>query len=452
MVKITVKEGQTLWDALKEQNIVMERPCGGKGTCGRCSVTLTDGKGVLSCQYHTPGEVWLEQLPGSCAGDFLCVDQVEQIGVEQEYVDLYVDDPTVVLDIGTTTIVGRVFFQGESQSFRVVNPQRQFGADVMSRIQAVKEGRARDLQQVLTKTLFFHIRESFSRLKGWNHAYEPNIRLIVSANTTMQHLLEGNLCEEMGRAPFPPGDISCHDFVFSPEESMTWKGCMLPGISAFVGADIVSGLFYLKLFQKEKPCLFVDLGTNGELALGCKKKLLAASTSAGPAFEGSELAGEIYGSGMIRLIHELRKKGLMDEYGTLVEPYFSKGYPVRNCRLTQDEVRNIQMAKAAVYAGIQVLLESYGITAEEVETVYLAGGFGYFLDPKDALGIGLLQEGFRGKIRAVGNTSLAGAVAYMKNPKEGKTMLEAICKEVELVSLPENRNFETYYIDAMNIV
>ena len=99
-----------------------------------------------------------------------------------------------------------------------------------------------------------------------------------------------------------------------------------------------------------------------------------------------------------------------------------------------------------------MLLETYGITAEDVETVYLAGGFGYFLDPKDALGIGLLQEGFRGKICAVGNTSLAGGVAYMKNPKEGKTMLEAICKAAELVSLPENRNFETYYIDAMNIV
>ena len=140
----------------------------------------------------------------------------------------------------------------------------------------------------------------------------------------------------------------------------------------------------------------------------------------------------------------------MDAYGTLEEPYFTAGYPVSEYTLTQETIRELQMAKAAIFAGIRILLETYGIGANAVETVYVAGGMGNFMEEEDALAIGLLPDSFAGKIKMVGNASLNGALQYAEDTEAATVELEAICGLAKLISLPDCDHFEEYYIDAMN--
>lgn len=143
----------------------------------------------------------------------------------------------------------------------------------------------------------------------------------------------------------------------------------------------------------------------------------------------------------------------MDETGLLADPFFEDGYPVEKenaIRMTQDDIRNIQMAKAAIHAGIQILLKTCGIHPTDVDKVYLAGGMGYYLNPEDAIAIGLLPKEFEGEIQAVGNSSLDGAECYLANPKDVGVKMEQIADMAEEVVLAEHPLFQTLYMDGMN--
>lgn len=443
MIRVTVRPGRTLWEELAQRNIVIDRPCGGKGTCGRCAVVLSGGESVPACQYRTPGEVEIEKIP---------LRQFTAVGAFGHYRVLDAKTPAAAVDIGTTTVVLQVFYQDRSVIRNFVNPQRRYGADVMSRIRAANEGGGKDLQGLLWERLQEELRLAVKEMGS-----TLDCRLVVSANTTMQHLLEGISCERLGAAPFVPEKLTLRKFFMGKTEIV-----QLPGISAFVGADIVSGLSVIDILHRETPMLFVDLGTNGEMALGCRERLLATSTAAGPAFEGSGLAMRIHGAGMLKLLHRLLEQGIVDEYGTLCEKYFDSGYPVdaaeggisdsgeEPCVLTQENIRELQMAKAAVCAGVEMLLAEYQISAEQVGTVCLAGGFGCYLDPEDALAVGLLPEKLKGRIVAVGNTSLEGAVQYLADPEGTGQRMKEICRRAELIMLPECEGFEERYIERMN--
>ena len=438
-----MRPGKTLWEELAQQNIVIDRPCGGKGICGRCAVVLRGGERVPACRYRTPGEVEIEQIP---LQQFTAVESFGHCRVFEE------QNPVAAVDIGTTTVVLQVFYRDRSVVRSFVNPQRRLGTDVMSRIRAANEGGGKELQELIWERLQKELSLAVKELGG-----TMDCRLVVSANITMQHLLEGISCERMGAAPFVPEKLSLRNFFIGKTQIV-----QLPGISAFVGADIVSGLAAIDILHREAPVLFVDLGTNGEMALGSRERLLVTSTAAGPAFEGSGPAMRIHGAGVLRLLHRLLEQGIVDEYGTLCEAYFDPGYPVdaaeagvsdsgeEPCVLTQENIRELQMAKAAVCAGVEMLLAEYQISAEQVETVCLAGGFGRYLDPEDALAVGLLPEKLKGRIVAVGNTSLEGAVQYLADPEVTGQRMEEICRRAELIMLPECRDFEERYIERMN--
>ncbi|MDE5951996.1 MAG: ASKHA domain-containing protein, partial [Acetatifactor sp.] len=180
----------------------------------------------------------------------------------------------------------------------------------------------------------------------------------------------------------------------------------LPGLSAFVGGDIVAGILACGMETEEEIPLLVDLGTNGELALGNRERILCCGTAAGPAFEGG---GDIWGADMIALTAHLMRQGLVDDTGLLAEPYFEQGISIGGVQITQERIRQLQTAKAAICAGINTLIAAYGLTgAEQVSRVFLAGGFGYFLDVEAAVELGLIPQGLEGRVTAVGNTALAG--------------------------------------------
>lgn len=534
MVTVNILLGQTLWQVLQEQGYEVERPCGGNGLCKGCQVYV-DGIGMVkSCQFETEGS-YLVELPKKHSFD--AVGEMLEVGLESGNVERDADkdadldrdtricavprkdwdvNPVAAVDIGTTTVAMKLFYRGMVYETGFVNPQRLFGADVMSRIQAANGGALKDMQTILREKLYQELRKLVLKCEAdtaINHCENKantidkcskdvctfqfdDISIIISANTTMQHICRGLSCEGLGKAPFSPVTLDlektvkkCWKFrktnsIESGEERMMVEEIFLPGISAFVGADIVSGIYALDMLEEEKPVLLLDLGTNGEMALGCKKKLLVASTAAGPAFEGSELAMQIHASGIMRVLHELIVCKNIDNYGTLVDKYFENGYPVDMCGdeiaetkiseagrdetesfeagssdtkeklwMTQEDIREIQMAKGAIRAGIEMLLGAYGIAPEEVEKVYLAGGMGYYINPEDAVAIGLLPDAFLQKntIQAVGNTSLQGAVRFLQEGEAAAVeKLHRITDLAKEIVLANTTRFHSLYMKYMN--
>lgn len=304
------------------------------------------------------------------------------------------------IDIGTTT-VAMLLYDGAGKvldRYVTVNPQTEYGADVLSRITAAKKGAAARLQCLIRDVTERGLVRFRKKLPN-----EAKLRAVIAANTTMTYLFMGWDVSELGQAPFT---VSHRE---TAETMIAGVPCLLfPPVSAFVGGDITAGIYALDLLQKEEITLLVDLGTNGEIVLGNCRKCLACATAAGPAFEGGASKG-IWGADMVSFLAALRRENLLDETGLLAEPWFETGIRVGNVRVTKEAVRAVQMAKAAIAAGIDILLKRYGITADRVDRVILAGGFGYFLNPADAAEIGLIPGKLARKAFAGGNTALAGA-------------------------------------------
>lgn len=350
----------------------------------------------------------------------------------------------VTADVGTTTIAMQLYAVDGSieDTFVSLNPQSVYGADVLSRVQAAESPKAAaDMRQMVTNTLGEGIRRFQNRI-----GEGENLKMVLAANTTMVYLLMGWNTEELGRAPFTATHLDAvQTQVAGVPTYITY------GLSAFVGGDIVAGILASHMTEREEISLFIDLGTNGEMALGNKERVIACSTAAGPAFEGGVNRG-VWGSDMISLIAKLRRKQLLDETGLLAEPYFDSGVKIDNVCVTQASVRAIQLAKAAIAAGIQILLREYGITEKEVDRVELAGGFGSYLDPQAAAAIGLLPENLVHKTVAAGNTALSGALLLGKALLAGKE-IPRIDTDVQIVTLnlAETCGFEQLYLDSMGL-
>ena len=324
--------------------------------------------------------------------------------------------------------------------------------------------------------------------------------IVIAGNTTMCHLLRGFPCDRLGVAPFVPVDIGI--MKGSAGELLGLKEfraevTILPGISTFVGADIASGAALLGMEESESYQLLLDIGTNGEMVLGKKEHLFAASTSAGPAFEGGNIScgmasipgaishvvidekkkahvdvigardfGEddpsggnavrqnrqsisgdgICGSGMIDLYAEFMRHGIVDEYGTYVDEYFENGYFLTDTvKFTQSDIRELQMAKAAIRAGIEILLQKAGINASKVESCYLAGGFGSQMDVRNAVKIGLIPPELSDKTIAAGNTALEGAKQYLLG-RLTDAQLKKLVEDTKEVNLANEKEFEELYL------
>lgn len=435
----------------------------------------------------------------------------------------------IAIDMGTTTLALRLVRICDNQVLRTytaVNRQRAYGADIITRIKASAEGKQELLRTCIQRDLLEGIRwltgeagtepgTGSGTAPGIEQAFIDNktlsenkteavseqvshitpgvsgnriTRIAVAGNTAMGHLLLGYSCETLGVYPYRPVDIGRITLPFADvfaREEFRAKVTLLPGISAFVGGDIVSGLYSCDFDRRDKPCLFLDLGTNAEMAIGNKDRIMVTSAAAGPAFEGGNIEygvgsipgairgmtiqrnvpicktiGDkspvgICGTGVIEIASELLKAGLMDETGLLCEEYFEQGYTVaadvngKAIRFTQKDIRELQLAKAAIRAGIEILIRRYGTSYEELDTVYLAGGFGYRMDIKKAVHMGLLPGELYHKTKAIGNSSLDGATRCLSDAEADRHM-EHILAVAEELHLSGDEAFNGLYIGFMN--
>ena len=407
----------------------------------------------------------------------------------------------LAVDIGTTTIALSVtdtdrvysaceydlpasssaaFFKADSNELTAVieNPQRLYGSDVISRMNnAIKPQLAKKMRSLIRDAIKAAVADRFHT--GW----QSLSGIVISGNTMMTHLFYGLDVSGMLTVPFTPADLS--------PEICDWDGVpvtSMPGISAFVGGDIVSGIYALKLIGESSPVLLADLGTNGELVLAVGGKILSTSVAAGPAFEGGNLSigmpalpGAIdsltvkngfcrihtierqlppkglCGSGLIEAVFELKQDGILDTHGSFLSgQYRENGFPLyiqnidQKLALSQEDVRAFQVAKAAVRAGIDALLSEARLSLADISRFYLAGSFGQHIDIKKASGIGLIPEDLVNCTFLVGNTSLAGAVRLAQHPDDYPAVAK-IAAAASSVSLADSDIFKESYFRNMDL-
>ena len=491
--------GQTLLEIFRNANVYIDAICAGRGTCGKCKVQFLEGCPIPTKEdenFFTEEELangW--RLACKAIIQRECVVSIKMSGEEKyavvtEYASERKSQQSaeksyygIAVDIGTTTIAMQLLelhSKTIEDTYTAINRQRSYGADVISRIQASNEGKKERLRQSILEDLEQGIEELHSR----NHVTVKEIG--ISGNTTMISLLMGYSCEGLGAYPFTPVNIDAVEadyFTIFGNHRHTCKLRILPGISAFVGGDITAGLLACGFDRKEKVSILVDLGTNGEMAIGNQDKIFVTSTAAGPAFEGGNIicgtgsipgaishvtyknngfeletigkqeASGICGTGVIDITYELLKQKLIDETGLLNDKFFEDGILLAKSkeseiRFYQKDIREIQLAKAAIRAGLETLLVNYGVGYDEIDDIYIAGGFGYKMDIDKAIGIGLFPKACKNKLKAIGNSSLKGNLIYLTE-KNAKERMRKITQLSEEVSLAASSTFYELYLQHM---
>lgn len=458
--------------------------CAGLAKCGKCRVKISYPSDIpiLPTEYDFFTEAELNEgwrlaclhavSQGMRISDYLkALD--EDIAAEN---DIEISDcepgfipkkPVVALDLGTTTMAAALVDPDTKKVLRLascINHQKRFGADIISRISAASANDSYMLMRLARKDIM--------DLTQILMAAAPNTQYIVSGNTTMQHILLGYPCKNLGVYPYTPVDISLHT-----QENFT----MLPGIGVYVGADIVSGIIACDIDISDELCLFIDIGTNGEMAIGNKHKILTASTAAGPAFEGGNIScgmaavkGAICslniqgrtalyntignkppkglcGSGVLETVYELLNAGIIDNTGLLRDEYFEKGFPIApNIYFNQNDIREVQLAKAAIKAGIEILLKKFHAEYSDIDRLYIAGGFGKHVNIAKACGIGLIPSALADKAVAVGNTSLKGAVKFALDSNSLSERFVNTAKNSKEILLSDIKEFSESYINSIN--
>ena len=498
--KIAAEAGESLLQLLVKNGVYISAACGGAGKCGKCKVRfmehptpitaddevclskeeLEDGW-RLSCLSYPEADCLVE-VASDDESDFAIVSDYQD---QKKHVDDITEDAyDIAIDIGTTTIAINLIGKTSKEVCRThttINRQRAYGADVISRIQASVDGKGPELRESIQNDLLDGISPSLVD------------RIAIAGNTTMGHLLMGYSCESLGVFPFTPVNIGtiyvtfAELFAGAAKEETGFeqaKIVLLPGISTFVGADISAGMLSCNMDQTEGPCLLLDLGTNGEMAIGKAGNYMVTSTAAGPAFEGGNIScgmgavkgaisgvtienGKVTletigdrppvglcGTGVLETVYELLQDELIDETGVLDDEYFDDGFELAKTpegepiSFTQQDIREIQLAKSAVRAGLETLLLRYGVTYDDIEKVFLAGGFGYRIDLEKTIGIGLIPEELRDKIEAVGNSSLGGAGKFLMEA-DAQERINKMMEECAEVALSTDKDFIQFYTDYM---
>lgn len=489
-----VEAGALLSDALLHSGHRPDMPCGGRGRCRKCRVQASGALSPLSAaelDALSPAEREAGVRLACCtrilgdarvtaAGD----GAVTQICTQGEARAVERLDPMfaalgAAVDIGTTTLAVRLYDleQGRELGSRGAwNSQSPFGADVISRCQYIME---RDdglelLKERIQSQIFAMIGELAA---DCGRAGEKPEELFAAGNTVMEHIFLGLSPAGMAVAPFRP--IS----LFTEREPVyirNTKTFLSPCVAAYVGGDITAGLLSSGLWDREGLNLFLDVGTNGEMALGGREGFVCCAVASGPAFEGAGIScgmpsttgaiaevkwtekgfeaeaiggGEakgLCGSGLISLLALLLELGAVDEWGRLLppeeapeelRPWLSEDDNGNGCfhltgkvYLSAGDVRQLQLAKAAVAAGIEVLTEELGICAGDIGGAYIAGGFGSHLDLRAAAAIGMLPEELADRAEALGNSALGGAAMALldTDSREELYRIQEKCRYIEL--------------------
>lgn len=462
--------------ALEQAGFSIPRPCGGRGVCGKCAVTLEGAVSDpneaerkagtrLSCQAMLLGDARV------ILADSRKTEQIEIHGIDTP-IDLSPMEGRLgaAVDIGTTTLALKLYdlqsgkLLGEAA---MLNPQTSVAADVMGRISAAMDGQLEKMQQQIVSAIGNLLTEACGKAGQPEDAVD---KLVLTGNTTMLYLLTGRNPECLSHAPFQA------DTLFGNWGNILGKDTYLPAcMNAFVGADITCAVLASGMTASSDTSLLCDIGTNGEIALWKDGKLFVTSTAAGPAFEGAGIScgcgsiigaidkvwvedgtvqahtiGEapavgICGSGLIDAIAAFLSIEEIDETGATE----SDDLPLRDgVVLEPRDVRSVQLAKAAIAAGIQTLMESAGTDCDDIATLYIAGGFGSHLDVSSAAAIGLIPAELASKVKVIGNASLSGSVRLLLD-RNSLAEAEGVAQKSSHVNLGGNPRFNENYMEQM---
>ena len=446
--ELTVNDQTPLIDVLHEFGV--EFPCGGKGTCGKCRIKLLDGEIDIS-EVHAQ-KINKLGLPEDwrLACFSLCTDNIT-LEVEQ-FSHLILADETefsftprqgygVAVDLGTTTIVAQLIDLSTASVMAVetmLNPQVRFGADLISRIQACLDGNADEMTRIIRSSVGTMI----SIMLKKNEVELQKVILV--GNTVMQLIFSDCDVSPLSAYPFHTTDLGMK--TFSPAD-LGWKFVVsedvrfCASIGSFVGSDILAGIVATGLHERENYTALIDLGTNGEIVIGNKERIVCASTAAGPAFEGATISmgmravtgaissmnlmdGQIEvnvigntdpkgvcGSALIDAVAIFRKLDLLGMFGEI-----NSGDPdillAGIVKLTQKDINEFQLAKAAVAAGLTILAKKLAINLTDIQELYIAGGFGNYINIANIVETGMIEVPAE-KIYKRGNTALIGAKMFL---------------------------------------
>ncbi len=493
VIEYDASHNNCLSDILRNNNILINTACGGHGICKKCLVTISDTHGtkdVLACKY----------IPDSDLSVYIVSEPSKDSLEKSSYYTS--DKPTVfskiyaAADIGSTGIT--ICLCNDSSviaSTSFTNPTTAYGADVMSRISASLSGHGSEMSVTLRKSIYTHI---MLLLEKYHISTDKLCRIVLSANNVMQHILLNLNTSSIASYPFTSKytsfGISSFRQIFDKKTIPDGTDCdchadiyIIPSFSAFIGGDIISGLYSKDIHASSDTFLFIDLGTNAEMVIGNSSHMLCTSAAAGPAFEASGLScgcayipGAIYdlnikrsyisyktvndiiptgicGSGALLLLSELIKSGFVDSYGTLCENYIDCGFPVTKSpghiiKITQADIRNIQLAIAAIKAGIDILLREYNVTANDIKHVYVSGSFGSSLDFDRLTNLNIFPKEWITSdiISVLGNTSLSGAVKYAHEISDKTPDFRNITCHMDELILAEHPLFNETYLSAIN--
>lgn len=562
-ISISTKTGTHLIDALKENRVLVNLPCGGDGRCGKCVVEITPAKesenlpdemmpddeekrhlsdeslkaGLrLACRVTISRDIEvMVPLSSRVAGagrsweDFKVKDKDSLIGR-----DLY-----LAVDVGTTSIAAAIVGSGTKDKTggiiahaSALNPQITFGADVISRINAVakdEENLHRQQQLVLGA-----INDLVAKLTGKLGVDPKDIKgATFAGNPTMEHLLLGINPISISHAPFAPaftGAVTKKAKDLGLNINPDGEAYVFPVFSGYVGGDTLAFIWSSRIHESKDIILGIDIGTNGEIVLGNRDRLICCSAAAGPAFEGSQIrdgmradfgaiegvvingddieltvkgdgAGDnnetpvgICGSGIFDAVDQLIKAKVIKKNGRItkddVSPVLAEriqridsivefilynennkssdvktsptGGSQKAIGITQKDIREIQLAKGAMRAGVEILLGELGIQWDDIKTVLIAGAFGNFLKPESIVGVGLIPKEMKEKIRFVGDAALTGAVEGVLDKKvdnnnsnirstniSAKRGIERLAENIDYVELSSDKSFNDLFIKRL---
>ncbi len=504
----------TITEAAAKAGIILNSVCGGKGICKKCIVTLEpDGRQVLACQYRIESDLTVTIPASSRFFEQRILTEGVETGAQfqPDIYKKYLKDAEasrifgVAVDIGTTTVVAKLINMKDGKCLATqatLNPQTRYGDDVISRI---AYARSDEKLAELQKAIIDCINKLIAKLCDQASINIKQIyEMCAVGNTTMNHIFLKLPVKQLGQAPYKAYSVDAQDvppkrlyLLMNPAGNIH----TVENIAGFVGSDTTAVALATDIDSAEQMTLAIDIGTNGELILGTKHKLYAASCAAGPAFEGARIScgsravdgaieavivndgdidldvigncppHSICGSGLIDAVAIMLELGIINKTGRFAEPdtiankvpkkilqriieqddqraFVLADTDEKNVVLTQKDIREVQLAKAAIRAGIEILQKKIGLKDCAIERILLAGAFGNYIRSQSALKIGLLPEVGLERIRFVGNAALSGAQIILLSSRARDISLQ-LARKIEYVEIAHQPDFQNVFADSM---
>ncbi len=579
-----ISEDKDLLQLLLENEIFVDNPCNGKGSCGKCKIRLLEGNlpaiseteekllkkdeissGIrLSCLVAPQEDMTIEVLQKERKHEILTkgympkfsfnpairkeVFEVEKpslenqisfedsvcngLGIQKfdwsllqqpeirsgkvtgvfdghELIGIEVDDTTdllfgIAIDIGTTTVVAVLVDMKtgyELATASMINPQKKFGLDVLTRITYQVEN-PKDGKEELQSEIVNAINDLISELCSQSNVARENLyEITIAANCTMMHFLLGIDATSIGKSPYAPIFVKSKSILAKDlgiKAALGARLYCLPSVSSYIGADIVAGAYVCQLHKNNGNVLFIDIGTNGEIVLSNHGNMLSCSCAAGPALEGMNISSGmraaegaieavkitengielkvigneepigICGSGILAAVKELLHNGLINNAGAFIKKEKlaeadyrydmiqlngkKREFIINNSKeqliITQGDIRQVQLAKGAILSGFYALLKQANIAMDQLDKVMIAGQFGARLPADSLVGVGILPDEVKDKLVYVGNSSKTGAYMALMSV-DVKKQMEELANQMDYMELGASEGYERLFTQCL---